>query len=230
MSVHIWSSVVQNPRVAPPVRLEIRAIGTMDGRDPLVLRPGIRKKVDYRATIQRAYEATSCNFGWPKSVGFEIGIDSIDPDALPLPALDGNSHYGALVLALAQAVALAEPECVRPNSATSLHVLRSVFLQSVAVETSCDKENPNTDSFKAVGMLPAKLAGFCMDGIKSPPAICLVSPHQDLKHKRIRNWKEQQSYVPGRRRCPLPIYRVNDVQEAFDLLWNAQIRTLGRYV
>jgi hypothetical protein len=258
MRVDIWCSVVQNPDVAPPATITIDTI-VPDGelvRGPdlqikAVERDGalsfshnvdpkqpLRKpKETFLKALGRACEVTRRQFGWPQKVGFVIGIRSIDPEAFPLPALEGNSHYGALVLALAQAVALSEPECIKTGSATPLHILRSVFLQSVAVETACDDNNPNEDSFMAVGMLPAKLAGFCLHGIESPPAICLVSPGQQLFppdrqdiSERFDVSKGQEKYVPGNGRTPLPIYRVDHVHEAFRLLWDAQIRTLGRYV
>ena len=235
MRVDIWSSVVESVRVAPPVTVTVKAIEAVGA--PL-LDPNIKwTEPSFVETISRAHKATCRHFGWPKNVGFIIGIRSIDPDALPLPPLMGNSHYGALAMALAQAVALSEPECIKTGSATPVHILRSVFLQSVAVETACDDNNPNEDSFTSVGKLPQKLAGFCLHGIESPPAICLVSPGQQLFppnrqdiSERFDVSKGQEKYVPRNGRPPLPIYRVDHVHEAFRLLWHAQIRALGRYV
>jgi hypothetical protein len=156
---------------------------------------------------------------------------------LPTP-FHGDSHFGAVAIGLAQAVALTSSSRIRSGAQALLPILQSTSLERVAVSAAWNEQKCE---FSPVGSMQSKLVGFCMPGLEPSPAICVTATDQDEQDERE---KKLNSAGEGKIELPLPrnaelnypmngrgllrCLPVRDPIEAFHHLWEAQTRSLAR--
>ena len=146
--IRVWFSLISG-EAATPVNLVVEE---WPQSGPAFLHPDILAVAapDFKETIDLAYRQTLFTLGWPDSATFRIGIESIDPLAFPLPyGFEGDSHFGAVAVGLAQAVARAYPE--------SLPCWRKAFAPSIAggffaKRCSCSGLGQREGRFQACGV------------------------------------------------------------------------------
>ena len=225
--IRVWFSLISG-EAATPVNLVVEE---WPQSGPAFLHPDILAVAapDFKETIDLAYRQTLFTLGWPDSATFRIGIESIDPLAFPLPyGFEGDSHFGAVAVGLAQAVARAYPDRFRVGAKHLLPVLQAVSLDRVAVAAALDSEKGD---FKPVGCIRTKLDSFCMLEV-SRPAVCVISPTQNLTVDsgpplNAPRRKDPDPYVSANGHQALPLLSARDPIEAFEKLWAAQARTFA---
>jgi len=225
--IRVWFSLISG-EAATPVKLvveEWRRSG------PAFLHPDILAVAapDFKETVDLAYRQTLFTVGWPDSATFRIGIESIDPLAFPLPyGFEGDSHFGAVAVGLAQAVARAYPDHFRAGANHLLPVLQAVSLERVAVAAALDSEKGD---FKPVGCIRTKLDSFCMLEV-SRPAVCFISPTQNLTVDGgplldVPLQNDPDPYVSVNGHQALPLLRARDPIDVFVQLWRAEAGTFA---
>lgn len=184
---------------------------------------------DFKETVDQAYRQTLFTLGWPDSATFRINIKSIDPLAFPLPyGFEGNSHFGAVAVGLAQAVARAYPDHVRAGAKHLLPALQALSLERVAIAAALNSEKGD---FSPVGSIRTKLDSFCMLEF-SRPVVCVISPTQDLTVDSglpldVPLQNDPVPYVSVNGHQALPLLRARDPIDAFVQLWKAEAGTFA---
>ena len=225
--IRVWFSLISG-EAATPVNLVVEE---WPQSGPAFLHPDILAVAapDFKETIDLAYRQTLFTLGWPDSATFRIGIESIDPLAFPLPyGFEGDSHFGAVAVGLAQAVARAYPDHFRAGAKHLLPVLQAVSLQRVAVAAALDSRKGD---FKPVGCIRTKLDSFCMLEV-SRPAVCFISPTQNLTVDGgplldVPLQNDPDPYVSVNGHQALPLLRARDPIDVFVQLWKAEAGTFA---
>ncbi len=195
-----------------------------------ILRPDIDaiSRIDFKETIRLASRYVRWVIGWPENETFEIAFIPIAPDAYPRPgSFEGTSHFGAVTMGLAQAVARSHPQCARSGAQRLLHILDSVCLDRVAV---CATFAEDAGDFKPVECIGNKLESFCLPEVPRP-AVSVVALNEDLDKRCGRDYgyapqKDPDFYHPQNSGEALPILRARDPIEAFLRLWDGQAGAL----
>jgi hypothetical protein len=219
--VRLWCSYVLSSGSGVPLYLEI---GKTGGGGPPSLDSTIATIANkaFTDTLDTAFQFISRAIGWPIRDSFRINFAAIAPGAAPLPPeFTGDSHFGAVAIGLAQAVARAEPDCLRYTVRPLRPILESVRLDRVAVSAAYDKE---VDGFKPVNCIANKLDSFFLPQLHARPAVCVVAMGQDL------NMRCGGADDAGKRSDPapnIPILRAYDPVDALLKLWEAQSKSLA---
>jgi hypothetical protein len=205
-----------------------------------VLHPdiGAISDINFEKTVNLASRYVRWVIGWPSEESFQIALTPIAPESYPLPdSFRGESLFGALTMALTQAVARTHRDCVRSGTQRFLHIFESVRLDFVAVCAAFNNEDHGGDEnedhvgdFKPVGCIGNKLESFCLPEVPRP-AVSVVARNQDLTKRCGPNHGyalqvDQNSYHPHNNSEPLPILRARDPIEAFLRLWDEQAGAL----
>ena len=225
--IRVWFSLISG-EAATPVNLVVEE---WPESGPAFLHPDILAVAapDFKETIDLAYRQTLFTLGWPDSATFRIGIESIDPLAFPLPyGFEGDSHFGAVAVGLAQAVARTYPDHFRSGAKHLLPVLQAVSLERVAVAAALDSKKGD---FKPVGCIRTKLDSFCMLEV-TRPVVCVISPTQDLTVDsgpplEVPLHNDPEPYISVNGHQALPLLRARDPIDVFVQLWKAEAGTFA---
>jgi hypothetical protein len=235
MAVQLWVSYWLG--VGTPLFLILEDREAQKGVSPFELAPDIegRATQPFQDAANQAYCQTVHTLGWPAHKSFVMSLKQID-DAYPLPRrLDGDSLFGGVAIGLAQAVARAEPDCLRYPARQLLALFQGVCLTHVAVTAGC---HPRTKGFAPVGCIRDKLDCFCQLDLTGRPAVCVVAAAQSLNGEDARCRKsagepdqpdgEPAVYTPHNGAGPLPLLAAYDAIDAYLKLFERQSRFAAR--